>query len=37
MKDLKTRSLIWHLYHTILVIELGIIMIVEVLEYLSFN
>tara|TARA_R100001163_G_C5002132_1_gene150887 strand:- start:305 stop:430 length:126 start_codon:yes stop_codon:yes gene_type:complete len=36
-KDLKTRNLVWHLYHTILAVELGIIMVIEILEYLRFG
>tara|TARA_R100000655_G_C2868720_1_gene172940 strand:- start:231 stop:347 length:117 start_codon:yes stop_codon:yes gene_type:complete len=37
MKKLKTRGLVWHLYHTILAVELGIIMVIEILEYMRFS
>jgi hypothetical protein len=31
-KQLKSRGVIWHIYHTILAIELGIIVIIESIE-----
>ena len=37
MRNLKTKGLVWHLYHTILSLELGVIMVIEVLEYFRFG
>jgi len=37
MRNLKTKGLVWHLYHTILALELGVIMVIEVLEYFRFG
>tara|TARA_R100001480_G_scaffold82398_1_gene90986 strand:+ start:518 stop:634 length:117 start_codon:yes stop_codon:yes gene_type:complete len=37
MKNLKTKGLVWHFYHTILALELGVIMVIEVLEYFRFG
>ena len=31
-RNLKSRGVVWHIYHTILAVELGIIVVIEFIE-----
>ena len=34
-RNLKSRGVVWHIYHTILAIELGIIVVIESIELMG--